>query len=202
MTNAGYGYVIAPTVGVGATSGTAAGGTYSGILTGLTSRVALYNLTLNFFTPAASAVQQADAAYVIPANRKLNNLSLAGNGNGLLLSSNLILYGTAPLTLTASTGTPGNVLDLGGNNLAFTWNGYAGTTSTFGATNVYVKNGSISVTGRGGASTFNFPFSGYPTWFAGSTPTVVYRFQHHQPYGHRNCSSWQFSRCRYRGSIG
>lgn len=95
----------------------------------------------------------------IPASRKLNNLSLAGNGNGLNLSNNLTLFGTAPLTLTASLSTPGNILDLGGNNLNFTWNAYSGTTSTFNSAgaNVYIKNGSMSLTGRGGASTFNFP---------------------------------------------
>ena len=110
---------------------------------------------------------------VIPTNRKMNNLSLAGNGNGLNLTGDLILYGTAPLTLTASNSVPGNVLDLGGNNLDFTWNGYAGTTSTFGATNTYIKKGSITLTGRGGAGTFNFPFSGTFTVFQGSTPTPV-----------------------------
>ena len=161
MTNSGYGYVIAPSVGVGTVSGTPAGGTFTTGATALTARVALYNLTLNFFTPALSAVVQADNTSIIPANRKLNNLSLAGNGNGLNLTSNLTLYGTAPLTLAASTSIPGNVLDLGGNNLYCSWNGYAGATSTFGGTNAYLKNGSMTIVGRGGGttgSTWNFPF--------------------------------------------
>ena len=175
MTNPGYGYVAAPTVGVGTTSGTAAGGVFTTAATGLTSRVALYNLTLNFFTPAVSAVVQNDAV-VIPANRKLNNLSLAGNGVGLNLANNLILYGTSPLSLTASLTAPGNILNLNGNTVTCTWNGYAGQTSTFGASNAYIQNGSMAIYGRGGGaigSTYNFPFSATFTTFTGNGLTGV-----------------------------
>ncbi len=172
ITNAGYGYQAAPIVGIGTTSGTANGGTFTTVATAPTARVALYSLTLNFFIPALSAVVNADDA-AIPTNRKMNNLTLAGNGNGINLSGNLTIFGTSPLSLTASASVPGNIIDLGGNTLAFTWNGYAGATATFGATNTFIKNGSMSVTGRGGASTFNFPFSGQFNWFAGSTPTSV-----------------------------
>lgn len=164
VTSPGFGYVAAPTIGL-------SGGGFVTAATAPTARVGLYNLTLNFFTPAASAVVSADDV-VIPDTRKMNNLTLAGNGNGLNLANDLTLYGTSPLSLTASASTPGNILDLGGHNLNFTWNSYAGSTSTFGTTNTYIKNGSMSVTGRGGASTFNFPFSGTFTWFAGSTPTA------------------------------
>ena len=171
MTNSGFGYVIAPTVGVGTVSGTALGGTFTTVATAPTARVALYNLTLNLFTPTSTAIVNADDA-VIPANRKLNNLSLAGNGNGLNLSNNLTLYGTAPLTLTASLSVPGNILNLNGYNLNCTWQGYAGALSTFSATsNTYIKNGSMTVVGRGGGltgSSYNFPFSGYFSCFTGT----------------------------------
>jgi hypothetical protein len=133
MTNAGFGYAAAPTVGVGTTTGTTAGGTFTTAATAPTARIALYNLTLNLFTPSTVAVAASDDA-AIPTNRKMNNLSLAGNGIGLNLSNNLVLFGTSPLTLTASATAPGNVLNVGGNNLLFTWNGYAGTTTTYGAT--------------------------------------------------------------------
>ena len=177
MTNAGFGYAVAPTVGVGIVSPTTAGGTFTTAASAPTARIALYNLTLNFFTPAAAAVVSTDDA-TIPANRKMNNLSLSGAGIGLNLTNNLVLFGTAPLTLTASANAPGNVLNLGGNNLLFTWRDYAGTTSTYGATKAYITNGSMTLTGRGGGSTgstFNFPFSGTVTVFTGgntSTPVT------------------------------
>jgi hypothetical protein len=180
MNNNGYGYVIAPICAFGSTSGTPSGGTYTTAATAPTARVGLYNLNLNFFSPGTLAIVNPDDA-AIPANRKINILALAGNGNGLNLSNNLTLYGTAPFSLVASLSTPGNILDLGGNNLNFTWNGYAGATnSTFNnaGTNCYVRNGSITNTGRGGAGTFNYPFAGNTTtgslvWFVGSTPTAV-----------------------------
>ncbi|AWI25645.1 Ig-like domain-containing protein [Flavobacterium pallidum] len=167
MTNSGYGYAAAPTVGVGTTTGTANGGTFTSVAAAPVARVALYNLTLNFFAPATSAIVNADDAS-IPTNRKINTLSLNGNGNGLNLASNLVLYGTTPLALVASGNTPGNILNMGGNTVTCTTNGFGGLAGTIGATNSFVKNGSFVLTGRGGGSTFNFPFGGTFTWFAGS----------------------------------
>ncbi len=172
VTNAGYGYVAAPSVGVGPTSGNALGGTYTSAVGAITARVALYNLTFNFFAPATVASQNADDAS-IPVNRKINVLSLNGNGVGIALTSNLTLFGSSPLALVASGIAPGNVIDLGGNNLYFSWNGYTGTTSTFGVTNTYIKNGSMTLTGKGGVTSFNYPFSGTFSWSAGTTPTPV-----------------------------
>ena len=176
MTNAGFGYAAAPTVGVGIVSATSTGGTFTTVATAPTARIALYSLTLSWLSPAVAAVVSTDDA-VIPANRKMNNLSLAGSGMGLNLTNNLVLFGTAPLTLTASANAPGNVLNLGGNNLLFTWRDYAGATSTYGATKTYITNGSMTLTGRGGGttgSTFNFPFSGTVTVFTGGgTSTAV-----------------------------
>jgi hypothetical protein len=172
ITNSGFGYAAAPIVGIGSTttnSGTALGGTFTTAATAPTARIALYNLTLNLFTPSTVAVVATDDA-TIPANRKMNNLSLSGNGIGLNLTNNLVLFGTSPMFLTTSVNAPGNVLNLGGNNLLFTWNGYAGTTTTYGANKAYITNGSMTLTGRGGGttgSTFNFPFSGAVTVFTG-----------------------------------
>ena len=178
MTNAGFGYAAAPTVGVGIVSATTAGGTFTTAASAPSARIALYNLTLNLISPSTVAVAASDDA-AIPANRKMNNLSLSGAGIGLNLSNNLVLFGTAPLTLTASANAPGNVLNLGGNNLLFTWRDYAGTTTTYGATKAYITNGSMTLTGRGGGttgSTFNFPFSGAVSVFTGgntSTPVTA-----------------------------
>ena len=163
MNNSGFGYAAAPTVGVGTVTATATGGTFTTVATAPTARIALYGLTLNWFSPAVSAVVCQENAF-IPSNRKLNNLTLAGNGNGLILANNLTLFGTSPFTFTASLSTPGNILDLGGYNLNFTWNGYAGSAYPYynaASGNAYIKNGSMTLTGRGGGttgSTFSYPF--------------------------------------------
>jgi len=179
ITNPGFGYVTAPPLAIGTISGTAQGGTFSSVATAPSARVALYNLTLNFFSPSTVAVVSPDDA-AIPSNRKMNNLTLNGNGNGLnLTGGNLTLFGQSPFVMVASLSSPGNILNLMGNNLLFTWNAFAGATnSTFNTSgNCYIKNGSITLTGRGGAGTFNYPFAGSGTtgnlvWFVGSTPTA------------------------------
>jgi len=142
-----------------------------------TARVALYNLTFGQYSPstAAMAVNPTEDIF-IPSNRKINTLNLQATGNGLNLTNDLILYGTAPLTLGASSLVPGNVINLGTKNITCTWNGYAGTTSTFATTRAYITNGSMTLIGRGGGtsgSTFNFPFSGTVAWFSGSGATVA-----------------------------
>jgi gliding motility-associated-like protein len=175
MTNAGFGYVAAPTVGVGTTSGTAGGGTFTTTAaSGLTARVGLYNFTTGLYAPTTVAVPQGEDA-AIPANRKLNQLNLFGNAKGMNITSNLTIFGSStPLGFSSSDNGDGNVLNLGGNNLLFTWNSYGGRTSSFGTYNSYIKNGSMTLTGRGGPSTFNYPFSGTFTWYAGdSTPAIT-----------------------------
>ena len=176
MTNSGYGYAAAPTVGVGIASGTLAGGNFTTVASAPTARIALYNLTLGMYAPTVAAVVASDDV-TIPTNRKLNALSLSTSGMGLNLTNNLTLIGTFPLSLTATSPAPGNVLDLGGNNLLCTWIAYSGTTgSTFGATNAYIKNGSMTLSGRGGGtsgSTFNFPFSGTVTVFTGGSGSTA-----------------------------
>ena len=166
VTSSGYGYVAAPTVGVGVTSGSGAnsGGTFSLFASGLSARLGMYNLTLNFFAPAVTAVVQTDIPQVIPSNRKLNALSLSGNGNGLnITADSLLIYGSAPFSLISSFSIPGNILDLGGKTIHFSWNGYAGTTNGNGASNSFIRNGSMTLTTRGGGTTgktIDFPFDG------------------------------------------
>ncbi|NDB34735.1 MAG: hypothetical protein EB023_05200, partial [Flavobacteriia bacterium] len=170
MTNAGYGYNAIPTVGVGTASGTLAGGTFTTVATAPIARVALYNVTLANYTPTTSLVVQNDVD-IFPPNRKVNNLSLFTGGLGLNLANNLTLYGTTPLSFTASPNATGNVLNLNGNTLTTTWNTYTGLTSTFGASNVYLQNGSMAIYTRGGGTlglTYNFPFSATFSTFTGN----------------------------------
>jgi hypothetical protein len=176
VTNPGYGYWINPNAAFGATSGTAAGGTFTNAASVPTANVALYNYTMSYFTPATSSPTNVDDA-LIPVNRKLNNLTLSGNGNGLTLTNNLTLFGTAPITLNASLNSPGNILDLGGYNLNCTYYLYSGSafTSRFNSSTgtCYVKNGSMTLNGRGGGttgSTFNFLFD-MPLTVASGTGT-------------------------------
>ncbi len=169
MTNAGFGYVVAPIVGVGTSSGTPAGGTFSVVATAPTSRLGLYSLTINNFLPSPTNVPNADDA-IIPASRKINVLTLGSTtpviGN-LNLTSNIELLATIPLALNAG------VLNLGGNNLLGSWNGYAGQT---GSLTSNVTNGSITLTTRGGGntgSTLNFPFDATFTTFTGTGTTAA-----------------------------
>jgi hypothetical protein len=171
VTNAGYGYVAPPTVGLGATSGTAAGGTFTTVATTPIARVALYNLTIANFLPTTTLVTQADVADVIPPTRKINTLTLSTGGLGLSLANNLTCFGTFPLSFTASPNGIGNVLALNGNTITTTWNTYTGLTSTFGASNVYLQNGSMALYTRGGGTlglTYNFPFSATFTTMTGN----------------------------------
>lgn len=163
ITNPGYGYVVAPTVGRGATSGGGAntGGTYKGVFTVPTCRIALYNLTYNNFVPSQVNVINTEGDEV-PASRKLNVLALGSPGNGAKFTNNLEVFGTAPLTLSSGA------LDMGGNDLLFSWNGYAGTTGSFTA---FIKNANVTLTTRGGGttgSTLNFPFDATFNCFTGT----------------------------------
>lgn len=183
ITNPGFGYVAPPVVAVGSSSGAAGAGVFTTVASGFTARIAAYYLICNYFTPSLAPGTQQDDAY-IPASRKMHALWLNGNANGAKLTGNLTLIsggtGTAasittspvPIRLigsnstTATSGQVGNVLDMGGNHLLFTWNGYAGATSTYGTTKAYLRNGSMTLTGRGGGttgSTFNYPFVGNAT---------------------------------------
>lgn len=172
VTNAGYGYVAPPSVGLGATSGTAAGGTFTTVAATPIARVALYNLTIGNYLPTTNLITQADVTDVIPTNRKINNLSLFTGGLGLSLANNLTCFGTTPLSFTASPNGIGNVLALNGYTLTTTWNTYMPSAflSAFGASNAYLQNGSMALYTRGGGAfglTYNFPFSATFTTMTG-----------------------------------
>jgi hypothetical protein len=159
ITNKGYGYNTAPTVGVSTpTPGPTAAPTTP------VARLGLYNYTIavNAPTTTASAAVTEDA--FVPANRIINVLSLGANAAGFnVTGGNLTLIGSSPLSLTASTNV--NVLDLGGSSLIYPWNQYGGTSGTYnvGGTKAYVRNGSLIMNGRGSNNTWSFPFAGSGT---------------------------------------
>ena len=159
ITNKGYGYNTAPTVGL---STTTPGPTATPATP--VARLGLYNYTIavNAPTTTASAAVTEDA--FVPSNRIINVLSLGANAAGFnVTGGNLTLIGSSPLSLTASTNV--NVLDLGGSSLIYPWNQYGGTSGTYnvGGTKAYVRNGSIIMNGRGSNNTWAFPFAGSGT---------------------------------------
>ena len=169
ITNPGFGYTLSPTIGVGSTSATIAGGTFTTVATAPTCRIALYNLTINNFAPSLTNVPNADDA-IIPTNRKLNLITLGSTtpiiGN-LNLTSNIELFGISPLVLNAGT------LNMGGTTLLCSNSAYLGLA---GSTTANVTNGSITLTERGGGSaglTLNYPFDATFTTFIGSAATVA-----------------------------
>jgi hypothetical protein len=159
ITNKGYGYNTAPTVGL---STTTPGPTATPVTP--VARLGLYNYTIavNAPTTTASAAVTEDA--FVPSNRIINVLSLGANAAGFnVTGGNLTLIGSSPLSLTASTNV--NVLDLGGSSLIYPWNQYGGTSGTYnvGGTKAYVRNGSLIMNGRGSNNTWSFPFAGSGT---------------------------------------
>ena len=189
ITNSGFGYLANVGTAQGSIPANAGmvvgllGGTFTLAAAAPTPVVASYSIRTAFFGGSALAMTTENEAY-IPANRIMNRLDMDGNGLGINLTSNLTLIGGAPLNLVASGVGTGNVVNLGGNNLNFTWHGYTGTVPTYNASVgsfAYVKNGSISLTHKGGTGTLNFPFSGagtgpYTAGFVfnkGLTPTAI-----------------------------
>jgi hypothetical protein len=155
VTSSGFGYVSSPVVGVGATSGTPAGGTFTTAASGITCRVALYNYQTGNFLPSTANLPAPDDV-LLPANRKINVLTMGNTNpsNGLSLNANLEIFGavTNPIVLT------NGVLNLNNNNLLFSWPGYRGR---IGNANSNVTNGSITMSARGGInddSTFVYQF--------------------------------------------
>ena len=138
ITNPGFGYVAAPATGV-------VGGGFTTTATGTTSRVGLYNITMNWFIPQPSpAVHQDDVT--IPANRRINNLTMSAGG--LNLNSGLELYASAPIALT------NGLINAGTNTIQFSHPAYAGTTGNINS-NI---SGVIRLSTPGGSLTRTFPF--------------------------------------------
>ena len=159
ITNKGYGYNAAPTVGL---STPATGPTATP--TPPVARLGLYNYTIAVNAPTTTANAAVTEDAFVPSNRIINVLSLGANAAGFnVTGGNLTLIGSSPLSLTASTNV--NVLDLGGSSLIYPWNQYGGTSGTYnvGGTKAYVRNGSIIMNGRGSNNTWVFPFAGSGT---------------------------------------
>lgn len=168
LTNAGFGYVAAPTVGFGATSGTSAGGTFITAATAPTARVALYNITYGWFSPAVSSTQNTSAE-LLPANGKMNAITV-NSATGASIASNLELFASTPFTLTAG------VLNFGANTVSCTNYSYAGAS---GSTTSSVS-GRILLTTPGGSWTRTFPYdvplavaTGTGSLATGSTVTTL-----------------------------
>jgi hypothetical protein len=158
VTNSGYGYVTSPVVAIGATSGTAAGGTFTTVATGIGCRVALYNYQPGNFLPSTANVSAPDDA-LLPANRKINVLTMGNTNasNGLNLNANLEIFGSVTNPIVLNNG----VLNLNNNNLLFSWHGYRGIS---GNASSNVTNGSITLTAAGGISSgIPFTYQFFPT---------------------------------------
>ncbi|HCY89268.1 MAG TPA: hypothetical protein DHV17_03315, partial [Chitinophagaceae bacterium] len=140
ISNAGFGYASAPTVGLVGTAIVTA--------TAPTARIGLYNLTQGFFAPAPSNALHTETG-VVPANRRINVYTLNSASNAQF-TGDIELYNSAPLTLTLGS------IDMGSNTLSFTHPSYAGTSAT--ATN-FVSSGKVRLSTPGGSVTRTFPLA-------------------------------------------
>jgi hypothetical protein len=169
ITNAGYGYTAAPSAGVGTSSGTVLGGTFADAAATFSTKAALYNLTINTFAPATTSVPNPDDA-VIPANRKINTLTLGAitTGTGSLnLTGNLEVFSLTGLIINKG------VLDMGGNTLLCSSPSYTGAP---GSATAYITNGAINLSSRGGGTSGAFLDFAYETnfrLFTGSSAAVT-----------------------------
>ena len=139
VTNGGLGYTAAPTP-------TLVGGGFT--TTAVTfSAVALYNLTLNFFAPAATNAPHTETG-LIPINRRINTLIVSNAVSGSAFTGDVEVYSSTALTLTTS------ILNLGSNTLFASHPAYAGVTGSV-TNNI---SGNIRLSTPGGSLTRTFPF--------------------------------------------
>jgi len=164
VTNPGFGYPSAPTPTLETV------GTVTTAATAPTSRIGLYNLIYNYFSPATSN-PAVTAGVEIPSNNRINVLTLGSTGSSatfanVKISANLELYASSgALALPGSTSV-GSLLDLNGNVLTFSHPTYSGTSGSLA--NGAVANGSIVLNSIGGSVTKSFPFDGTFTVATGS----------------------------------
>ena len=152
--NAGFGYSSAPTPAL-------AGGIVVLAATSPTSRIGIYNLTYNYFAPAATN-PASFAGAEIPANNRINVLTMGSSTSAatfanITLNSNLELYASSGALVFPGSTSVGNSLNLNANTLTFSHYSYTGTTGspTLGS----VTNGNIILTLQGASTTArNFPF--------------------------------------------
>jgi hypothetical protein len=157
VTNPGFGYVSAPTVLM-------AGGTFTTVasVTAPVARLALYSLTYGYFVPATTNIINVEGVEV-PANRKMNILTMSSPGFGAKFNSKIELIQSTPLSLSYGK------IDMNGDTLLFSNSVYTGTATTTLLT--AVVNGTIALTTRGGGTagqTLNFPFDAPFTLFTGT----------------------------------
>ncbi len=148
VTNAGFGYVLAPIAGIGNLSGTANGGTFTTAAGTPTVRIALYALGIGFFTPAPSNVVNVEGVEV-PTNRKITAGLTINSSLGANFTNDLKLIAVAPIALT------NGVINMGTKTLSFenpTYAGIAGTATS------NIINGQIKFNSIGGSVTRTFPF--------------------------------------------
>ena len=140
LTNPGFGYTAAPTVGLVGGGATTVASAFS--------VVAFYNLSLNFFSPAASNVAHTEAG-VMPANRRINVLSVINAVAGSAFTGDVEIYAAAPLTLTNS------LLSFGSNTLFASHTTYSGNGTSSSTNNI---SGNIKLSTPGGSLTRTYPF--------------------------------------------
>jgi hypothetical protein len=147
ITNPGFGYVTAPTVGVGTTTATAAGGTFKTVASTFAARLALYNLTIGQGTVSTVVNNEG---FEIPTNRKINALTMNGPKGSVFTSDLRLFAASSAITLTSG------VVDLGSNTLFFEHPAYAGVTGSLTSS----VNGKMQLNTPGGSLTRTFPFNG------------------------------------------
>jgi hypothetical protein len=147
ITNNGYGYVTAPTVGLrAAVAGESAAAT-------LGCRLQQLNIGWGFFAPQTTNPNNNSIMALLPSNRRINAFVITSGAQ--TFTSGVVATAVAPLPTFAG------VIDMGGsNNLRFSHPDYAGTAGTVSA---FVTNGSVELSLRGGITTSQtrtFPIGG------------------------------------------
>jgi hypothetical protein len=122
VTNPGFGYATAPTVGF-----STIGNVATVPITACFARTTAYNLTLSQYVPSASYVPHVEDA-AIPTHRRIAALTI-NTTSTISLNQDIELYGAAPLTPTSGILT----IDNGNGTLRFTnynYGGIAGSNET------------------------------------------------------------------------
>jgi hypothetical protein len=146
ITNNGYGYVSAPSVGLRA----AVAGEVAALLP--SCRLQQLNIQWGFFLPQTTNPNNNSIMALVPSNGRVNAIAVSSGAQ--TFTSNIEVTASAPLPTFAG------VIDMGGsNNLRFSNPDYAGTAGGVGA---FVTNGSVELSLRGGAlsATRTFPIGG------------------------------------------
>ncbi|MCX7769410.1 MAG: fibronectin type III domain-containing protein, partial [Flavobacteriales bacterium] len=146
ITNPGYGYATAPSVGLRApVAGEVAASSPS-------CRLQQLNIQWGFFLPQTTNPNNSSIMALVPSHNRVNAIAVSSGAQ--TFTSNLEVTASAPLPTFAG------IIDMGGgNNLRFSHPTYAGTPGTV---NAYVTNGSVELSLPGGiaSATRTFPIGG------------------------------------------